>query len=285
MVAHAKINTYLEVHGKRPDGYHELATEMSAIGLADTLLLTLNQDPTLVLDVNPPIVGMDRGDNLVLRAARLLLETTKSRLGARISLFKRIPVAAGLGGGSADAAATLIGLNRLWRLGLSKDTLVYLARRLGADVPFFVQGSGRAYCTGRGDVITPIAYSLSGRSLMLVALDFTVPTPRIFQEVRPSDMVVRRPENALLAPAERLFPEIAGARRNLQALTGRRFCMSGSGPTLFHIAEQSDDLIEMARLMRAAGYRCWRTHEVAVPVRYAWARATTGRSVSAVTPL
>jgi len=135
--APAKVNLYLRVLGRRRDGYHDLETVFHTVGLFDDL--SFSTAPRLSLaSSGVPSPGGD--DNLCLKAARLLLVRTRKRLGAKIRLHKRIPTGAGLGGGSADAAACLVGLNRLWRLGLDRPVLARLAARLGSDVPFFLGG-------------------------------------------------------------------------------------------------------------------------------------------------
>jgi 4-diphosphocytidyl-2-C-methyl-D-erythritol kinase len=146
--AHAKINLTLEVLGKRTDGYHEIASIIQTIGLYDTL--TLEPADELTLECATP--GLSADDNLVLKAATMLREAAGVSQGATIMLQKSIPVSAGLGGGSSDAAAALIGLNRLWETALSDDALHGIAARLGSDVPFFLRG-GTAMAHGRGELI------------------------------------------------------------------------------------------------------------------------------------
>src|SRR5437762_1435344 len=158
--AAAKINLALEVLGRREDGYHEVATVMQAVDLSDRLVI--EDAEVLELRVSAPDVPSD-GSNLVVRAAHALREAASVSRGARFTLVKRIPVAAGLGGGSADAAATLLGLSRLWGLRWPGARLAELAATLGADVPFFLRGGVRAGgadggrapgggCARRGDV-------------------------------------------------------------------------------------------------------------------------------------
>ena len=136
--AHAKINWTLDAVGKRPDGYHELDMLMQSVSLHDTL--TMQEADSLVLMLSQGARVPDDGNNLVLRAARRLMEATGVERGAIMTLQKRIPVAAGMGGGSADAAAVLVGLNRLWRLGLKQTELEEIGLSIGADVPFCVRG-------------------------------------------------------------------------------------------------------------------------------------------------
>ena len=151
----AKLNLFLEVLGRRPDGYHELETVIVSIGLYDTLLFTeeASQRTRLRcrLALAQPLAVQQRTslageDNLVLRAAALLREQTGCRRGARIELIKRIPLQAGLGGGSSDAAATLVGLNRFWNLQLTAGQLHDLAAQLGSDVNFFLDSPQAALC-------------------------------------------------------------------------------------------------------------------------------------------
>jgi 4-diphosphocytidyl-2-C-methyl-D-erythritol kinase len=158
--AAAKINLALEVLGKRPDGYHEIATVMQTVDLSDRL--ALEDAEVLELSASAPDIPTDE-TNLALRAARALRDAAGIERGARITLDKRIPVAAGLGGGSTDAAATLVGLNRLWGLRWPVARLGEVAVTLGMDVPFFLRG-GAALGTGRGERLEPLA----GGALALV---------------------------------------------------------------------------------------------------------------------
>jgi 4-diphosphocytidyl-2-C-methyl-D-erythritol kinase len=140
--APAKLNLFLHITGRRPDGYHLLQTVFQFLDHADTLHFALRADGDLTLLPELPSIPAD--SNLVLRAARLLREATGCRLGADIVLDKRLPMGGGIGGGSSDAATTLLGLNKLWSLGLAEDRLAELGLALGADVPVFVRGRRRA---------------------------------------------------------------------------------------------------------------------------------------------
>lgn len=150
--APAKVNLFLEVLGKRADGYHELLTCMAALDLHDTLSFSPSQELSLTCDEPSLTTGPD---NLILKAARLLQRHAGCPLGAAIHLTKRIPMEAGLGGGSSDAAAALRGLCALWELELPADELSALAAELGSDVPFFLAPEGAAWCTGRGETVAP----------------------------------------------------------------------------------------------------------------------------------
>lgn len=154
VAAPAKLNLFLHVTGRRADGYHTLESLFALIDLADTIELVDREDGTISRDIAVP--GVSERDDLTLRAAHALREAVAENRGASIRVTKRIPSGAGLGGGSSDAASVLLGLNRLWSLGLSRVTLMRIGVRLGADVPFFL-GGGAALARGIGDVLTPLS--------------------------------------------------------------------------------------------------------------------------------
>ena len=175
LFAPAKINLSFEIKGRRADGFHEIETLMTPISLADrlTLEVTPSDDNGIEFSCDDPSLPIGE-DNLVVRAAKLFREATKLGAGIRIVLEKKIPHGAGLGGGSSDAASTLLGLNELFGAGLTDDDLLELAARLGSDVPFFIVRSA-AVCRGRGEIVTPT--SITGDlNLLLLKPDFAVPT-------------------------------------------------------------------------------------------------------------
>lgn len=149
--APAKINWFLEILGKRPDGFHEIETVMQAISLFDEI--TVDHAEELALRCNVDLGPVEQ--NLAWRAAALLRDEHAPGRGAAINLRKGIPHGAGLGGGSSDAACTLVALDKFWKLDLGADRLRELASRIGSDCAFFVEG-GMAHCTGRGDVVRPL---------------------------------------------------------------------------------------------------------------------------------
>lgn len=155
--APAKLNLFLHIIGRRADGYHELQSVFVPISLADTLDFELREDG--VLARSGDLIGPLEGD-LALRAARLLKAESGTALGAAIAVEKRIPAGSGMGGGSSDAATTLLALNRLWNLGWPRERLAALGLRLGADVPFFL-GPGPAFVQGIGERVTPLANELA----------------------------------------------------------------------------------------------------------------------------
>ena len=163
----AKINLHLEVLGLRNDGFHELAMVMQSIDLADCLEITNNEDGQITLTVDPP--GLSTGDdNLIIRAAKLIRDSSKNKgLGARIHLQKRVPIGAGLAGGSSNGAATLVGLNSLWDLGFSRKYLCELAAELGSDMPFCLDG-GTQLCFGRGEKLESLDVLPTSMAVILV---------------------------------------------------------------------------------------------------------------------
>jgi 4-diphosphocytidyl-2-C-methyl-D-erythritol kinase len=174
LFAPAKINLRLEIKGRREDGFHEIETLMVPISLSDRLIIERDTgSETVNFTCDDP--SLPKGDdNLVVRAARLFMTTAKMPCGVKIILEKKIPHGAGLGGGSSDAATTLLGLNELFRATLSTATLLELAAQIGSDVPFFILQRA-AVCRGRGEVVTPA--TLPGEfKLLLVKPEFGVPT-------------------------------------------------------------------------------------------------------------
>ena len=151
--APAKVNLFLEILGKRDDGFHEIETIMQEIDLADSLQFEETQEG-VTLECNNKNIPANQ-DNLVCKAANLILEECGIKKGVLINLEKNIPVGAGLGGGSSDAATTLKALNSLWKVGLNNEELMGFAAKLGSDIPFFINGK-TALCRGRGELITPV---------------------------------------------------------------------------------------------------------------------------------
>jgi 4-diphosphocytidyl-2-C-methyl-D-erythritol kinase len=247
--AYAKINLTLEVLAKRPDGYHEISTILQTVSLADTL--TFEQSKTL--DFRCDVPNLQSHDNLVLKAARLLQETTGSNKGAIINLTKRIPIAAGLGSGSTDAAATLVGLNQLWELNLSLERLVGLASKLGSDVAFFLYG-GTALAKGRGEQITPLPLTPQLWLVLLQPAIEPVPnkTAQLYSQLNPSHFTSGQYTQKLVAHLNHggkgedlflfnvfeqvvfdFFPKLSGHRSSLLKAGARSVHLAGSGPALF----------------------------------------------------
>ncbi len=263
--ASAKVNLALEVLGKRADGYHEIATVLQAVDLFDRIVVETAD--TLSLHTDDPDLPTDEG-NLVMRAARLLQKAAGIETGARIRLQKRIPVAAGLGGGSSDAAATLWGLNRLWKLRWPTARLQELAVELGMDVPFFL-GTGRAVARGRGEQLAPLPGG-GGYALVLSTREVygrvptgwraePVGTDRVIEALRTRNVsrVAAALTNNLEGLVEPVLPVIGRMKAALLAAGALGAIMSGSGPTVFGMARSLDHARQIRRRVSRAGWACW----------------------------
>ncbi len=236
--AFAKVNRSLVVLGKRSDGFHELDTVFQAVGLTDRL--TFEESDLLTLDVDDPSIPSG-AENLVLRAARALAEAAGLRARAAITLEKRIPSGGGLGGGSSDAAVTLIGLSALWELDLPLELLSRVAGELGSDVPFFLHG-GTARGLGRGERIAQLD-DLPPLGVVLVMPPFPVSTPEVFRRLEAPawdgsgvgalDASADPDRNDLEPAAEALFPALREVREALERAGATRARLSGSGSTVF----------------------------------------------------
>jgi len=212
--APAKLNLMLHVVGRRQDGYHELQTVFQLIDLCDRIDITVRMDGSVIRLAGPP--GVPEGDDLAIRAARTLQQVSGTRLGAEITIKKRIPIGGGLGGGSSDAATTLVALNQMWRTGYTSQQLADFGSALGADVPVFVMGRS-SWAEGIGEKLTPV--SLEGDSWYLVIFPgVAVPTASVFQA----------PELTRNSPATTMrgFLE-TGGRNDCEAVVRTRFPVVG----------------------------------------------------------
>jgi len=275
--ASAKINLTLEVLGKRSDGYHDISTVMQAVDLSDRL--TIEPASEIAVEVEGSALPTD-DRNLVVRAARLLQKAAGVQAGARIRLEKRIPLAAGLGGGSSDAAATLWGLNRLWRLRWPRARLSEAAVQLGMDVPFFL-GGGPALATGRGERLTRLP-AAGGYALVLVNPRFPLSTPEVYGRVpvgwradasgtermvealrtRSATRVAAALTNHLEDLVSPSVPAVGRMKAALLAAGALGAAMSGSGPTVFGMARSLDHARQIRRRVNRGEWDCWavRTH-------------------------
>ncbi len=263
--AYAKINLSLEVLRRRPDGYHDLVSLLQTVSLADELTFEDSDRVELSFDDS----GLQTEDNLVLRAAFLLRHTYGVKAGAAITLRKRTPVAAGLGGGSSDAATTLQELVSLWELPVKGEELVGLAARLGSDVPFFLTG-GRALVEGRGELVTPLPDG-PATWYVLAKPDGGLETKTVFESLAAESMsdgeVTRALAsgrsaegqspfgfNGLQETAFRICPAARRCFDALQEASGRPVILSGSGPTSVAWAGANQGAEEAARSMRDRGF-------------------------------
>ena len=250
--AYAKINLSLHVLGTRPDSYHELRTVMQTIDLYDILEISMANDIELELELIDPKAELSAGeDNLACRAALLLRQHTGFSGGARIKLVKKIPLAAGLAGGSADAAAVLRGLNCFWDLNLSPAELMEIGALIGSDVPFCLLG-GTALAWGRGEIIEQLP-ALPTWGVLLVKPTFGLSTAQVYRLYDQSDNFKHQEKhnsiqlggnctlrslsaclsNDLEKAVLPLYPEIKNIQQAIAAVGATGVLMSGSGPTVF----------------------------------------------------
>jgi 4-diphosphocytidyl-2-C-methyl-D-erythritol kinase len=263
--AYAKVNLTLEVLGKRDDGYHEIASIVQTIGLYDSITLAVADEMSLECD-RPELVSPD---NLALKAAALLKQETGCDQGASIRIQKNIPVSAGLGGGSSDAAATLTGLNHQWGLGLATEDLLLLAARLGSDVPYFLHG-GTAMISGRGELVRPLPPAdLEWIILLNPAIDLPDKTASVYAGISPyhytGGLLTRKLEarirgggdvppqflfNTFDSVAPEAFPGLDGYWQAFYSLGAREIHVAGSGPSLFAPVSRREQGTAVALMLR-----------------------------------
>ncbi len=278
--AFAKINLAIDVLGKREDGYHEVEMVMQTLSLHDELhaLRVTDGQISLISDMH---ITQNPEDNLIVRAARLLQERFRPVWGVQLSLKKRIPMEAGLGGGSADAAAALRLLVRLWEISVSREELLEMAALLGADVPFLLAG-GTAWASQKGEKIESLP-SLPTMEVLLIKPPFGVPTPSVYalydqEEVSPryasralKQRLEMKPDqpialeewkqymhNDLQTVCVRMYPVL---QELLEEITkrGGAGMMSGSGPTLWAVFPTRDVLEEASQFFENRGNQCFIT--------------------------
>jgi len=263
----AKLNLVLDVLGKRPDGFHELRTVFERISLADQIILKRTKSGKMRINCAHPQVPLS-SRNLALKAALMLAQDFSISEGLDINIIKNIPVAAGLAGGSSNAAAVLGGLNRLWQLGLNKAQLANYAARLGSDVPFFLYDLSYALGTGRGELIRPLAIRTKLWHL-LVTPRVKMLTKDVFTRLKLS--LTNKKDNVnILLPFLRkgdltglagalsndlepailsLRPDFIHLKKKLLDAGAMGVCFSGSGPSVFALAESQKHALNLrARL-------------------------------------
>lgn len=272
--ANAKINLALDVLNRRPDGYHTVRMIMQSLTLCDTIFMHKTAEPGIILSArNPeryPDVTWDE-HNLIYKAARLFMETYPVEGGIQITIDKQIPSAAGLAGGSSDAAATLNGMNQLFEKNLSLEELQTLGVKLGADVPYCLQ-LGTALSEGIGEVLTPLS-AAPALYCVLIKPEAAVSTKYVYENLdltkakHPDiDTVIAAIEegnipklcahlsNILEPVARTLCPEVEDIEIRLMELGAQGTCMSGSGPTVFGLFTDSNAAIEASEYFSDHGY-------------------------------
>lgn len=267
--AYAKINLTLDVLGKRLDGYHEIDMVMQTVELSDVVWVSERAGDSIQLDSTSSHMPLDER-NLAHVAARTFFEYAGFTSGIQISIEKNIPVAAGLAGGSSDAAAVLRGLNRLFNTGYSLDELANLGASIGSDVPFCVYG-GCAVARGRGEYIERLTHDMRAWAI-LVRPPVFVSTADVYGEVHSTESLNRNEPlstvmiqalqagdfdamvscvgNDLRPAAERMYPEIQEYAARIQSTVGKGVFMSGSGPTLYLLAPTQQPAQRMYNALR-----------------------------------
>ncbi|MFD1957241.1 4-(cytidine 5'-diphospho)-2-C-methyl-D-erythritol kinase [Paenibacillus thailandensis] len=265
--APAKINLLLDVIRKREDGYHEVEMIMTMVDLADRLEMEELPRDTIIISSQAGYIPLDE-KNLAFQAAKLIKERYDVRKGVYIHLDKKIPVAAGLAGGSSDAAAALRGLNRLWGLQIPEDELCRLGAELGSDVPFCVTG-GTALATGRGEKLEKIE-NPPGCWVVLAKPPINVSTADVYGKLRANEIgrhpsaanmlsAIRRGDfndicaglgNVLEDVTLKLYPEVLQLKESMQRLGADGVLMSGSGPTVFGLVSKEAKLARIYNGLR-----------------------------------
>lgn len=273
--SYGKLNLYLEVLNKRKDNYHNIKTVFERIGFSDTI--TLKSRPDKKINITCNLASLPRGpSNLAYRSAYLLQNTFKVNKGVDIKIIKRIPVGAGLGGGSSNAASVLIGLNKLWRLNLRQAKLAKLAGKIGSDASFFIYNTPFAQGDLRGDRIRPLKM-LSDTRLwhILIVPEIKVSTPFIYKKwdefkqkaglTRPRSnvkMLIQALKknslslasqalfNSLEEVSAKLYPQINCIKEKLHRLGVKSVLMSGSGPAVFGVVSSRKEAVFLYRQLK-----------------------------------
>ena len=268
--AMAKINLALDVLGKRPDGYHDVRMIMQTISMYDALDIQIKKEPGIELSTNLPYVPAD-SRNLAYKAADLLMQEFDIKEGMQIHLEKFIPVSAGMAGGSSDAAAVLVGVNNLFRLGLSKQELMKRGSTLGADIPYCVM-RGTALAEGIGEKLTPLpsvpeCFVLVGKppvsvstkaayeSLRLDAIDRRPDIDGMIESLKTGDLsgITSRMQNVFQPGISEAHPVIGDIIKLMEENGAMKAIMSGSGPSVFGIYEKRKDASNAAEKLRSSG--------------------------------
>lgn len=274
--AYAKINLHLDIKSKREDGFHDVEMIMQSVSLCDDVIVTLTDDGSFLAECN--VEGVPTGDkNIAVKAAKLFAESASLDTGAKITIEKRIPMAAGLAGGSTDAAAVLIAMNKLCEKRFSYEELCDMAAKLGSDVPFCISG-GCAYSEGRGEILTPFLPIPSNTVFVIACGGEGVSTPwayglvdRTFSDfegyaVKGIDgfknaLLSDMPENfykhlfnIFEAPVMAERPAVSNMRELMQTNGAKAAMMSGSGPSVFGVFDDVQTAQTAEKALKAHGY-------------------------------
>ena len=256
ILAPAKLNLFLHITGRREDGYHDLETVFQLVDLCDEVDLVARRDGAVRREPAPSsavLRALDEEQDLTVRAARLLQVESGSKQGVNLHVHKRIPAGGGLGGGSSDAAAVLLGLNELWQLRWPHERLAALGATLGADVPVFVRGRN-AWATGRGDELTPV--DLPPRWFFIVHPGVSVPTAEIFNDPQltrdtPARRIPAVPadggHNDCEPVVRRRYPQVAAAMDWLGARAPAR--LTGTGSCVFATCKEEGEALALLQTL------------------------------------
>ncbi|NLX70458.1 MAG: 4-(cytidine 5'-diphospho)-2-C-methyl-D-erythritol kinase [Clostridiales bacterium] len=272
--AFAKINWALDVVGKRQDGYHNVEMVMQSVNLYDILTIEEKAEDDIEIICNCDCIPLD-SNNIAYKSARLIKETYGIVKGVKIDLHKNIPVAAGLAGGSADAAAVFAGLNRMWNLGIKLRELMSVSARIGSDIPFCILG-GTALAKGIGDELVSLPPA-EGIWMVLVTPDFHVSTAHIYRSLDLSKITVRpciqgmveclekrdlngiadHMKNVLEQVTLSMYPQINLIKEDMMKQGALGCCMSGSGPTVYGIFPDEDSARKGYNVLKERYSRCF----------------------------
>ncbi len=273
--APAKVNLFLNVLRRRPDGYHDLHSVLQMVSLYDELIFEDTPRGIILVSSSGDLPVDDR--NLVIQAARSLARETGIKSGVRVSLKKNIPIGAGLGGGSSDAAATLVALNRLWRLGFSRNDLARIGQDLGSDIPFFLHGP-TAFVSGRGEKVVPCVLN-GDRWLVIINPGFGVSTRWVYEQLSSVGARAATSQNSWLTNIQenirihnsskfKLYYSDITLHNDLESVTEPKYpveremkecllsegaegvLMSGSGPTVFGVFKEKNSAFNAAKKLK-----------------------------------
>ena len=265
--AYAKINLFLDVLGKMDGGFHSIRTLFSEIELYDNLKFSLTRyhDIKLLSDIKNLAIK----DNLIFKIAVFIQAKYSVRYGAKINLKKNIPIAAGLGGGSSDAAATIRGLNRLWELKMTKEDMYVIAQRFGSDISFFITGY-QAIGTGRGEIIQPLQSYIEMNDILLVNPNFPISSHEAYDTVNITSPNLNLPKlletknyeycyNKLEEGILKTYPILNEIYDMLIQNEAKKVMLSGSGPTIIGFFDNRNSCCKALRLFRKKGFWSYKT--------------------------
>lgn len=276
LLSPAKVNLRLEVLRRRGDGYHEIRTILQRISLSDRLRISLKREQGISVITDSPRLPVDEG-NLAYRAASSLLEEAEASVGVEVYIQKRIPISSGLGGGSSNAASTLMGLNRILKLNFSKGRLMEIGARIGADIPFFIL-ERTAMATGIGEKLEPLEirpsiwlvlvnpgwevstrWAYEGLNFKLTKRPIHIKLPPFFSDI---GQVAHILHNDLESVTISAYPEIDGMKAELLSQGAVGSLMTGSGPTVFGLFPHNNEAESAYRKLNAKyGERRWMVYQ------------------------